>query len=112
MIMALRELSRERFKGPTRPVVNPITDTVGTTATKILNNNPDRVALVIVNLSENRGFMGFDRQVEPTRGIPVEAQGGVVTMCVEEDGEATGYEIHAINQVAAGKWYILEIERF
>ena len=110
--MAAAEISRERFKGPTRPVVNPITDTVQTTATKILNNNPDRLAVVIVNLSANRGFIGFDRQVGPTRGIPVEASGGVVTMNVEEDGETVGYEIHAINQVAAGKWYILEIERF
>ena len=110
--MAAAEISRERFKGPTRPVVNPITDTVGTTATKILNNNPDRLALVIVNLSANRGFIGFDRQVGPTKGIPVEASGGVVTMCIEEDGEAVGYEIHAINEVLAGAWYILEVERF
>jgi len=110
--MAAADLSRERFKGPTRPVVNPITDTVQTTATKILNNNPDRLAVVIVNLSANRGFIGFDRQVGPTRGIPVEASGGVVTMCLEEDGETVAYEIHAINEVAAGSWYILEIERF
>lgn len=78
----------------------------------ILKNNPDRVALVIVNLSANRGFIGFDRQVGPTLGIPVEASGGVVTMNIEEDGETVGYEIHAINEVAAGSWYILEIERF
>ena len=110
--MALRELSRERFKGPTRPIVNPVTDTVATTPTRILKNNPDRVELLIVNLSANRGFIGFNPDVSATKGIPVEAQGGVVTMCIEEDGETVGYEIHAINEVAAGSWYILEIERF
>ena len=108
--MAAAELSRERFKGPTRPVPRPVT--VGTTATKIANNNPDRVELLIVNLSDNRGFLGFDRQVGPTRGVPVEASGGFVSFCIEEDGETVGYEMHAINQVAAGAWYILEVERF
>ena len=112
MIMALRELSRERFKGPTKPVVNPVTDTVQTSATQILKNNPDRLALLIVNLSANRGFVGFDRQVGPTRGVPVEASGGFVSMCLEEDGETVGYEIFAINQVAAGKWFIVATVRF
>ena len=112
MVMAAAELSRLRFKGPTRPVVNPVTDTVKTTATRILNNNPDRVEVLIVNLSDNRGHIGFDSKVGPTRGIPVEAQGGFVSMCIEEDGETVGYEIFARNQVAAGKWYILEVERF
>ena len=109
--MATPELVKEEFKGPTRPVINPVTDTVATTATMILKNNPDRLAWLIVNLSANRGYIGFDRQVAPTRGIPVEASGGIVISNWREDGELVIHEVHAINLVAAGTWYIVEVER-
>lgn len=112
MSMAVRELSRVKFQGPTRPVVNPVTSTVATTATEILRNNPDRYSWVIVNLSANRGFIGFDREVSSTKGIPIEASGGVVNMQWEEDGEVTTYAVFAINLVASGTWYIVEFERF
>ena len=111
MVMATPALVKEMFKGPTQPVVNPVTDTVLTTATLILRNNPDRLACLIVNLSANRGYVGFDRQVGPTRGVPVEASGGLVSLNWREDGELVIQEVHAINQVAAGAWYIVEVER-
>ncbi|MDH5199606.1 MAG: hypothetical protein OEW93_01860 [Candidatus Bathyarchaeota archaeon] len=109
--MATPRLVAEMFKGPTRPITNPVTDTVQTTATMILKNNPDRLAVLIVNLSANRGYLGFDRQVGPTRGIPVEASGGLVTMNWKEDAELVIQEVHAVNSVAAGTWYIVEVER-
>ena len=111
MVMATPELVKELFKGPTHAPVNPVTDTVLTTATLILRNNPDRLACLIVNLSANRGHIGFDRQVSPTRGIPVEASGGLVIMNWREDAELVIQEIFARNQVAAGTWYIVEVER-
>jgi len=109
--MAVSELGKERFKGRTRPVVNPVTDTVATTVTEILRNNPDRYGWMIVNLSPNRGYIGFDREVSATKGIPIEAQGGMISMIYEEDGEATTYAVFALNEVAAGTYYILEMER-
>ena len=111
MVMAASELVKEMFKGPTQANVNPVTATVLTTATLILKNNPDRLALLIVNLSANRGHAGFDRQVSTTKGIPIEASGGLITMNWREDGELVTQEIFAINQVAAGTWYIVEVER-
>lgn len=109
--MAVSELGAERFKGRTRPVINPVTDTVQTTVTEILRNNPDRYGWLIVNLSANRGYIGFDREVSTTKGIPIEASGGVITSIWEEDGEAVTYAVFAINQVAAGTYYIVEMER-
>lgn len=109
--MAARELSKARFLGPTRPVVNPVTGTVQTTVTQILKNNPDRVHALIVNLSPNPGYVGFDREVSATRGIPIAANGGFVILTIDEDGELVAQAVFAINTVLAGTYYIVEVER-
>jgi len=108
--MAVRELIRERFKGPTKPVPRDVT--VQTTVTEVMPNSPDRFGWQIVNLSANRGYIGFDRQVGPTHGTPIEASGGVISATWEEDGETTTYAVFAISEVAAGAWYVIEQVRF
>jgi len=108
--MSVRALMREKFKGPTRPVPNVVT--VATTVTEILRNNPDRFNWMLANLSQNRGFIWFDREVSASRGIPVEASGGVVSSSWDEDGEMTTYAVFGINEVAAGTWSVLENETF
>ena len=109
--MATPRLIAERFKGPTRLVVNPVTGTVGTTFTLILKNNPDRLMWMIVNLSDNRGFVGFDQQVGPGRGVPIEASGGVVSANWREDAELVIHPVYAVNLVAEGTYYVIEVER-
>jgi len=95
----------------TAPKENPVTDTVATTPTKILNNNPDRIFALIVNLSLNRGWIGFSSQVASTRGIPIAGNGGFVSLNVEEDGELVIYEVWALNENASGTYYIVEVMR-
>jgi len=109
--VAAPAVSRERFKGPTRLVINPVTDTVGTTPTEILRNNPDRVFWLIVNLSANNGYIGWDREVSSTKGIFVAANGGYTSAALEEDGELVIYPVFAINLNAAGTYMIVEVER-
>ena len=92
-------------------MINPVTATIGTTSTLILKNNPDRLMWLIVNLSDNRGFIGFDEQVASGRGIPVEASGGIVSANWREDAELVIHPVYAVNQVAAGTWFIVEVER-
>jgi len=104
--MAVRTLMRERFKGRGESVRRTVT--VATTVTDVLLNDPDRFSWIITNLSANRGFLWFDREVSATRGIPIEASGGVVTSFWEEDGELTTYAVFGINEVAAGTWSIVE----
>jgi len=104
--MAVRALMRERFKGRGESV--PTTVSVATTVTDILKNDPDRFSWIITNLSANRGFLWFDREVSSSRGIPIEASGGVVSTVWEEDGELTTYAVFGINEVAAGTWSIVE----
>jgi len=111
--MAARyEIPAEKKLGfPTRPIINPVTATVDTKATKVLNNNPDRIFWLVINLSLNKGYVGWDSEVSSTKGIPIGASGGYVSCNVEEDGELVIYEVYAINENAQGTYYVVEIER-
>jgi len=103
--------AEKRLGFKTRLVVNPVTDTVGTTATPILQNNPDRIFWLIVNLSGNNGYVGWDNAIGSTRGLLVAANGGFVSACIEEDGELVIYPVYAINLNASGTYMIVEVER-
>jgi len=103
--------ARAKTGFPTRLVINPVTNNVGTAATLILKNNPDRIFWLIVNLSGNDGYAGWDAQVSSTRGLLVPSNGGYVSASIEEDGELVIYEVYAILNVAAGTWMIVEVER-
>jgi len=109
---AKEEIPAEKRLGfPTRPTINPVTNSVATTATKILNNNPDRIFWLVINLSVNKGYVGWDGEVASTKGVPIAPSGGYVSCTVEEDGELVIYEVWAVNENAAGTYYIVEIER-
>jgi len=92
-------------------VINPVTDTVGTTPTLILRNNPDRIFWLVVNLSANNGFLGWDTLVSSTRGLFIAANGGFVSANIEEDGELVIYDVWAINQNASGTYLVVEVEK-
>jgi hypothetical protein len=94
---------------PTTVRVNPVTDTVGTTATLILRNNPERIFWLAVNLSVNKGYVGWDAQVSSSKGIPIAPSGGYVSCTLEEDGELTIHEVYAVLENASGTFYVLEI---
>jgi len=97
---------RERFKGRGETVFDVVT--VNTTVSDVLLNDPDRFSWILTNLSANRGFLWFDREVSTSRGIPIEASGGVVSATWEEDGELTTHAVFGINEAAAGIWSIVQ----
>jgi len=101
----------KRLGFKTRLIVNPVTDTVATTSTEILRNNPDRIFWLVVNLSANNGYTGWDNLVSATRGLLVAANGGFVSANIEEDGELAIYPVYAVNLNAAGTYMIVEVER-
>jgi len=88
-----------------------VTNSVGTTPTLILKNNPDRIYWLIVNLSAYDGYAGWDAQVSATRGILIPANGGYASASIVEDGELTIMEVYAVNLTASGTWMIVEVER-
>jgi len=103
--------AQQKVGFPTRLVINPVTNTVETTATQILKNNPDRIFWLVVNLSGNNGFLGWDTLVSSTRGLFIAANGGFVSAMIEEDGELVIYEVWAINQNAPGPYLVVEVMR-
>lgn len=100
----------QRLGFKTKANINPVTGTVKTTATKILNNNPRRIFWLATNLSVNKGYVGWDPQVSSSRGIPIAPSGGYVSACLEEDGELTIQEVYAVLENAEGTFYIVEVE--
>ena len=109
--MGAREFTLKRFGFPTRAVENPVVAAVGVAVLTVLRNNPDRVFWLIVNLSANIVYVGLAGDVSATKGIRLDANGGWVSMSVEEDGEAVGYEVFAVATGAASAIYVLEMEK-
>lgn len=102
-------LGARRFDGPTRAKFGAVT--VNTTPTRVLDNNPRRVAWLAVNISVNQGFLNFDNLVSSSNGIILGAGGGSVSVEVDEDGETPAWEAYGICTGAAGVWWIYEVVR-
>jgi len=103
--------ARAKVGFPSRPVINPVTNTVDTTPTLILRNNPDRIFWLIVNLSANNGYVGWDTQVSSSRGLFIAGNGGFISANIEEDGELVIQEVYAVNLGASGTYMIVEVEK-
>jgi hypothetical protein len=102
-------LGARRYDGPTRAKFNAVT--VGTTTTRVLDNNPRRVAWMMVNISVNQGFANFDNSVSSSNGIILGAGGGSVSVEVDEDGETPAWEVFGVCTGAAGVWWVYEVVR-
>ena len=109
--MGAREVSLKRFGFPTRAVENPVIAAVETSVTEVLKNNPDRVFWLVVNLSVNTIYVALSEDVDTTKGIRLDPNGGYASMCAEEDGEAVAYAVYAKATAAGSAIYVLEIEK-
>jgi len=105
---ALKEFLEREFGFALRVIER--TASVGTTPTKVVNNNPDRLELIISNPSANNVYIGLTPEVSLTRGIFVPTDGGNVTFLAIEDGELVGREWWGIAS-ADTELYILEMEK-
>jgi len=83
---------------------------VGTSATKIVNNNPDRLELIISNPTANIVYIALNSGVALARGILVPPDGGSVTFTAREDGDLVGREWWGIAS-ATSNLYIVEVEK-
>jgi hypothetical protein len=109
--LAAAEYALKEFGFKTRVVENPVTNIVGTTAVKVLRQNPDRIGWLIQNLSPNTIYVAYSPDVSSTKGIQVAASGGVISSIISEDGEAVTYEMWAVATAANSAIYVVEYER-
>jgi hypothetical protein len=109
--LAAAEFALKWFGFKTRAIVNPLVASVGTTAVKVLNNNPDRIGWLIVNLSANTIYIAYGPDVSSTKGISIALNGGTASSVVSEDGEAVTYEVWAVAAGADSAIYVVEYEK-
>lgn len=107
-VKSLSDLIFQMFGIRTVPRANPIVSTVGTSAIKILSENPLRTGLIIVNLSLSSLFISPTPDVSTTKGIYVSPGGGAYILKWEEDFELVSHEWYAIAGAAAQPIYVLE----
>ncbi len=110
-ISAAALFAQNTFGGQTRSIVNPLTNTVGTASTQLLQNNPDRVFWIIFNRSANKIDLDFTPDVAIDARIPIAPGGGFVSMDVRDDGEGIINPVFAIASAAASTVYVMEIKR-
>lgn len=82
---------------------------VGTTRVSLLRNNPNRIFWICINESLNPIRVSNANDVSTTSGWLLQANGGIISMWWEEDGEGVGYELFAIAGVAANNVRIREV---
>jgi len=107
--MPLADLIQRRFGVKTSTVKSPASTTVGTTVEKKLSVNPNRLAWLIVNLSANIVYLGWDNQVSSSRGIALAPAGGNAVCTPEEDFELPSEEVYLVASGAGSAVFIVEI---
>lgn len=88
------------------------TISVATAATKIVDNNPDALALVMINLGANTVYVAPNNKPSSTAGIRLDANGGNVSMIVRNDLTLPSRQWYGIADTAASDVYYVRVQRF
>ena len=85
------------------------TTSIGTTATQIMRQNPNRFAFTVINLSTNTLYINTRSTVSSTDGIRVSASGGSAFFEWRLDGELPSREWFAIATGASSAIWVLTL---
>lgn len=107
---AAAEFLRERYAGELTE--RETTTTVGTAVSTVVESNPDRLGLLILNLSNNNVFVAIENNPSATNGIRLGANGGSVAFNVTDDGMIQTRAMFALADGAGSTVYVLELTRF
>lgn len=105
----LADLLANKFGIKTRPIENPLVAAVGAVDAQITLNNPDRVALVIINLSVNLVYIRPSGVAAAATGIILAANGGWRSFVWDEDFELVSRDWHGVAPAGASAIYVLEM---
>lgn len=83
----------------------------GADKNQILKGNPERVGLIIVNNTTNRGGIAFKAAAAAYEQIYVEANGGSIILDANDDADLPSLSIYNKYVSAAVTYYIIEIIR-
>ena len=107
---AAAEFLRERYKGELTEDETSVT--VGTAVSTVIGSNPDRLGLLILNLSANTVYVSIDNSVSATNGIRLGANGGSVSLNVTDDGMIQTRTWYGLAAGAGSSVYVLDLNRF
>ena len=107
---AAAEFLRERYAGELTE--RETTTTVGTAVSTVVESNPDRLGLLILNLSNNNVFVAIENNPSATNGIRLGANGGSVAFNVTDYGMIQPRAMFALADGAGSTVYVLELTRF
>jgi len=99
---------KEELKAKSTYRVNPLTDTVQTGVTQILRQNANRLAWLIINLSDYTIYVGFDEFVSATRGISLGPR-SYLMMRWDEDYIVATLPVYAISPSGVATIYLVEV---
>jgi len=105
-MQTVRELFEKEYGVWTGVIENPLTDTVGTSITQLLQPDPGRLNYTLVNLGATPVYFCFTPDPSTTKGIYVAANGGYVTLDWKDDGLLVTYPVWAISS-GATKVYLV-----
>ena len=108
--MNVAELIQKKYGILTRANQNPLRTTLTDSVEMLLPNNPNRLAWSVCNLSDTNCYIAWDRAISTEHGILLTANGGVATMTVEEDFEATTWEVFGLSDGVDKDIFSLSIE--
>lgn len=100
---------RDRFGVDVGVNLDPVTATVGTSSVNVLKNNPNRLALTVINLGTAKVYLRPQAPATALSGIVLAAGGGSVNLVWDEDFDLVGMEWSAIADVVATPILTLEV---
>jgi len=106
---SLADLIQGKFGIKTRPIENPVVAAVAAASIPIALSHPDRVALVIINLSANLVYIRPGPGAAAATGIVLAANGGWRSFVWDEDFELVGRDWYGIAPAGASAIYVLEM---
>jgi hypothetical protein len=86
-----------------------LVSSVGTNATKLFDDNPNRLAWFCINLSANTIRQAFDAKVSSSRGIVLDANGGSSSCNIKDDLHLTHREVWVVATGVNSAIYAFEI---
>ncbi len=92
----LSDLLKSRLGIETRNQESPVGAVVNAASALLLPNNPDRVGLIIVNLSANVIYISPRDPAAAAAGIRLDANGGWRSFVWDEDFELVSHDWYAI----------------
>lgn len=102
-------LAYERFKGKTYAIESVVV--VGTARSELLRNNPNRFFWIAINEGAADVRLSTSPDISSASGWLLPANGGVISMFWEQDGESVCYSVFAISAVAGQNVRIREVAR-